>query len=105
MRFLVFYMTDCPQIVGNPLTSMIGRNVRQQWFGFLSKHDFRQFVALTGLYADSALESAIVFRDDHQAESFCMAYVLPIPQVRKRKLDERDWQRVRRAVINVFGKK
>ena len=32
------------------------------------------------------------------------AYVMPIPEVRKEQCDERDWLRVRRAVLSVFGR-
>jgi hypothetical protein len=32
------------------------------------------------------------------------AYVTPIPETRKEQYDEQDWERVRRAVISVFGR-
>ena len=31
------------------------------------------------------------------------AYVTPIPKTRKDRFDERDWQRVRQAMLSVFG--
>ena len=105
MRFLIFYIVDCPQPKGSLLFPKIGPNLRQQWLALLTKQEFQEFLALTGLHADSGLASTILFQDDHQAESFCIAYVVPIPEVRRHRLDERDWHRIRRAVLSVFGRR
>ena len=46
---------------------------------------------------------AISFKDDGGERAILSAYVTPIPEVRKKNGDENDWQRIRRAVLSMFG--
>ena len=83
----------------------------------LDEEQFQEFVESTGLVADSTerwavsarpglgfgWSPAISFGDDGDDRAILNAYVTPIPETRKEGCDERDWQRVRRAVLNVFG--
>jgi hypothetical protein len=89
----------------------------RKWCGMLTKEQFQRFVDATGLVADSTetmgsigapgfgfgWSPAISFRDDGQERAILSAYVTPVPETRKERFDERDWQRVRRAVLSVFG--
>ncbi len=93
------------------------RGKHRKWCGLLTKEQFEGFVNSTGLIADSTetmgsigapgfgfgWSPAISFRDDGQERAILPAYVTPIPEVKKERSDERDWQRVRRAVLSVFG--
>jgi hypothetical protein len=45
---------------------------------------------------------AISFRSD-DPDAIQNAYVTPIPEVERESCDERDWQRVRGAVLAVYG--
>lgn len=45
---------------------------------------------------------AISFHSDDQ-DAIQSAYVTPIPEVRKQTFSERDWDRVREAVLAVYG--
>jgi hypothetical protein len=45
---------------------------------------------------------AISFRSD-DPDAIQSAYVTPLPEVTKQAFDERDWERVRRAILTVFG--
>lgn len=47
---------------------------------------------------------AIAFNDDGTERAILNAYVTPIPETRKERYDERDWERVRRAILSVFGR-
>ncbi|MGD0899740.1 MAG: hypothetical protein ABR915_18055 [Thermoguttaceae bacterium] len=89
----------------------------RKWCGMLTKEQFQRFVDATGLVADSTetmgslgapgfgfgWSPAISFRDDGQERAILSAYVTPVPETRKERFDERDWRRVRRAVLSVFG--
>ena len=89
----------------------------RKWCALLTKDQFNDFVESIGLVADSTetmgslgapgfgfgWSPAISFRDDGDERAFLNAYVTPIPETRKQKFDERDWQRVRQAVLSVFG--
>ena len=84
----------------------------------LDKDQFTEFVQATGLVADSTQtlgslgdtgfgfgwSPAIAFNDDGSDRAILNAYVTPIPETRKEQYDERDWERVRRAVLSVFGR-
>jgi hypothetical protein len=83
----------------------------------LTKEQFQRFVASMGLVADSTetmgsigapgfgfgWSPAISFRDDGQERAILSAYVTPVPETRRERFDERDWWRVRRAVLSMFG--
>ena len=89
----------------------------RKWCGLLTKEQFEKFVTATGLVADSTetmgslgapgfgfgWSPAISFRDDGSERAILSAYVTPIPEVKKEGFDDRDWQRVRRAVLSMFG--
>jgi hypothetical protein len=45
---------------------------------------------------------AISFNGDHE-DAITNAYVTPIPQTTKASGNEQDWQRVRQAVLSVYG--
>ena len=89
----------------------------RKWCGLLTKKQFERFLDATGLFAEPVetlgsigapglglgRSPAISFRQDHEPHAILGAYVTPIPEVRKQRFDERDWQRVRRAVRNVIG--
>jgi hypothetical protein len=45
---------------------------------------------------------AVSFRNDDE-DAIVSAHVSPIPEVEKQAFDDRDWQRVRAAIINVYG--
>lgn len=47
---------------------------------------------------------AISFNGDDE-DAILNAYVTPLPEVEKEGFDERDWQRVREAVLNVYGRR
>jgi hypothetical protein len=93
------------------------RGKHRKWCGLLTKEQFNRFVEATGLVADSTetmgslgapgfgfgWSPAIAFNDDGSQRAILSAYVTPIPETRKGRYDERDWQRVRRAVLNTFG--
>ncbi len=93
------------------------RGKHRKWCGLLTKKQFERFVNSTGLVADSTetmgsigapgfgfgWSPAISVRDDGQERAILSAYVTPIPETRKERFDEKDWQRVRRAVLNTFG--
>ena len=93
------------------------RGKHRKWCGVLTKDQFNEFVQSTGLFADSTQtmgslgapgfgfgwSPAISFRDDGGRRAVLNAYVTPIPETSKESLDERDWKRVRRAVLNIFG--
>ena len=93
------------------------RGKHRKWCALLTKDQFNEFVDSTALVADSTetmgslgapgfgfgWSPAISFRDDGEERGILSAYVTPVPQTRKEKFDERDWQRLRRAVLSVFG--
>jgi hypothetical protein len=88
----------------------------RKWGAVLDRDQFDEFVSKLGLYADDVetmgsigapglgygVSPAISFsRDDPDA--ILSAYVTPIPEVEKDHADERDWQRVRQAVLSFYG--
>jgi hypothetical protein len=89
----------------------------RKWCSLLSREQFDRFINSTGLVADSTetmgslgapgfgfgWSPAISFRDDGSERAILSAYVTPIPETRKERFDERDWRRVRRAMLRVFG--
>ena len=89
----------------------------RKWCGLLTKEEFERFLDSTGLVADSTetmgsigapgfgfgWAPAISFQDDGSERAILSAYVTPIPETRKEHCDDRDWHRVRRAVLSMFG--
>ena len=88
----------------------------RKWAGVLTRDQFDQFVRQCRLTAEEvqtmgALGTpgcgygwapAISFRGD-DPDAIASAYVTPLPEVRKDRLDDRDWGRVRAAVLAVYG--
>jgi hypothetical protein len=88
----------------------------RKWCAVLDRDQFDEFVSKLGLYAEDVetmgslgapglgygVSPAISFtRDDPDA--ILSAYVTPMPEVGKEHGDERDWRRVRQAVLSVYG--
>ena len=48
------------------------------------------------------LRAAIAPTSDHE-DCIANAYVTPIPEVERESFDEEDWERVRGAVLSVYG--
>jgi len=92
------------------------RGHHRKWCAILNKKQFEEFIAHCGLFAEDvetmgAIGSpafghgwspAISFRSDDQ-NSIQSAYVTPMPEVRKGHGDERDWKRIREAVLSLYG--
>jgi len=90
----------------------------RKWCAMLNKDQFSDFVRATGLVAEDVQtmgsigapgfgigwSPAISFSDDGSERAILNAYVTPIPEVRKDHYDEHDWERVRRAVLSMFGR-
>ena len=88
----------------------------RKWCAVLDRDQFNEFVDRCGLVAKDVQTMgsigapgfgvgwgpAISFRSD-DPDAILSAYVTPIPEVRKAALDERDWERVRDAVLAVYG--
>ncbi len=88
-----------------------------KWTALLTRDQFDEFVNALGLFAESTetmgsigspgfgfgWSPAISFTsDDHDA--ILSAYVTPVPEVEKKNGgDERDWRRVRRAVLSAYA--
>jgi hypothetical protein len=82
----------------------------------LDREQFNEFVDHCGLFAERTetmgslgapgfgfgWAPAISFRSD-DPDAIQNAYVTPIPEVERESCDERDWQRVRGAVLAVYG--
>jgi hypothetical protein len=93
------------------------RGKHRKWAAMLTKDQFREFVEATGLVAEDVQTMgslgapgfgfgwapAISFTDNGEDRAILSAYVTPLPEVRKQEFDERDWERLRRAVLNVYG--
>ena len=89
----------------------------RKWCGLLTKEQFTDFVDHTCMFAEDvetmgsigapgfgySLAPAISFRDDGEDRAIRNAYVTPVPETKKDGFDERDWRRVRQAVLNVYG--
>jgi hypothetical protein len=88
----------------------------RKWAGLLTREQFDEFVEATGLYAESTetmgslgapgfgfgWAPAISFTSD-DPDAIQSAYVTPIPEVTRPRSDERDWDRVKGAVLAVYG--
>jgi hypothetical protein len=88
----------------------------RKWCAVLERDQFNEFVDHCGLFAERTetmgsigapgfgygWAPAISFRSD-DPDAIQNAYVTPIPEVERESCDERDWQRVRGAVLAVYG--
>jgi hypothetical protein len=84
----------------------------RKWTALLTRRQFDAFVSKLGLYAEDvqtmgSLDGfgwapAISFNGDHE-DAFLSAYITPIPETSKEGGDERNWKRVRRAVLSEYG--
>ena len=88
----------------------------RKWAALLNREQFDAFVDHTGLTAedvetmgslgapgfDFGWAPAISF-DGHAPDALQNAYVTPIPETRKPRSSDQDWQRVRSAVLAVYG--
>ena len=88
----------------------------RKWTALLTRNQFDAFVGKLGLHAESTetmgslgapgfgfgWSPAISFTSDDQ-DAITSAYVTPLPETTKEGGDERDWQRVREAVLSVYG--
>jgi len=88
----------------------------RKWVALLTRKQFDAFVSKLSLYADSTetmgslgapgfgfgWSPAISFNAEHE-DAILSAYVTPLPTTTKEGGDERDWQRVRQAVLSVYA--
>ncbi len=88
----------------------------RKWCAILDREQFDEFVDHCGLYAETTetmgslgapgfgfgWAPAISFTS-HETEAIQNAYVSPIPEVERESCNERDWERVRGAVLSVYG--
>ena len=88
----------------------------RKWCAVLNREQFDDFVQHCGLFAERTetmgslgapgfgfgWAPAVSFRSDAD-EAMQNAFVTPIPECRKESCNERDWRRVRKAVLAVYG--
>lgn len=88
----------------------------RKWCAILSREQFDEFVEQVGLIAEDVetmgslgapgfefgWAPAVSFRSD-DPDAIQSAYVTPIPETTRPRSDERDWERVRGAVLAVYG--
>ena len=88
----------------------------RKWAALLTRRQFDAFVDKLGLVAEDVQTMgslgapgfgygwapAISFNGDDQ-DAILNAYVTPLPEVEKQAYDDRDWHRVREAVLNVYS--
>lgn len=88
----------------------------RKWCAILDRDQFDEFIDRCCLYAESVetlgsigapglgygCSPAISFTAD-DPDAILSAYVTPIPEVNKDHGDERDWRRVRQAMLSVYG--
>lgn len=88
----------------------------RKWCALLTREQFEEFIEQCGLFAEDVQTlgslgapgfgfgwaPAISFRSD-DPDCIASAYVTPIPEVEKQGFGERDWERVRGAVLAVYG--
>lgn len=87
----------------------------RKWCALLTREQFGEFVEHCGLVAESTetmgslgapgfgfgWSPAISFRSD-DPEAIQSAYVTPLPETSRDQCDERDWNRVRKAVLSTY---
>ena len=88
----------------------------RKWCAVLNREHFDEFVNHTGLFAEDVetmgslgapgiglgWAPAISFHAD-DPDAIQNAYVTPIPEVERQSCGENDWDRVRGAVLSVYG--
>jgi hypothetical protein len=88
----------------------------RKWCAILNREQFDNFVNRSGLSAENCetmgslgapgfgfgWAPAISFNAD-DPDAIQNAYVTPIPEVEREQCNERDWERVREAVLAVYG--
>lgn len=88
----------------------------RKWAALLTRAQFDEFVRRCGLTAEDVetmgslgapgfgfgCAPAVSFNGD-DPDAILNAYVTPIPETAKERLDDRDWERVRGAVLSVYG--
>lgn len=88
----------------------------RKWAALLTRKQFDAFVERLGLVAEDVQTMgslgapgfgfgwapAISFNGDDE-DAILNAYVTPIPEVEKASFSDRDWHRVREAVLAVYG--
>lgn len=88
----------------------------RKWCALLDREQFEEFIEHCGLFAEDVQTlgslgapgfgfgwaPAISFRSD-DPDAIQSAYVTPIPEVEKDSFSDRDWDRVRGAVLAVYG--
>ena len=88
----------------------------RKWCAVLTRDQFDQFISGTGLTAEDVQTMgsigapgfgfgwapAISFNGD-DPNAIQNGYVTPLPKVEKANFDDRDWERVRGAVLAVYG--
>lgn len=89
----------------------------RKWAAMLDRERFDEFVGKLDLYAETTetmgslgapgfgfgWSPAISFTSD-DPNALLNAYVTPLPETSKAGGDDRDWQRVRQAVLSVYGR-
>jgi hypothetical protein len=88
-----------------------------KWVALLDREQFERFVAALGLYAEDVetlgslgapgfgfgWAPALSFTAS-DPDAILSAYVTPLPETRRRRYGDRDWRRVYRAVVGVYGR-
>lgn len=88
----------------------------RKWCAILDRDQFDEFVSFSGLYAERTetmgslgapgfgfgWAPAIAFTSS-DGDAIQSAYVTPIPETKREQCDKRDWKRIRRAVLSVYG--
>lgn len=87
----------------------------RKWCALLTREQFNEFVEHCGLVAENTetmgslgapgfgfgWSPAISFRSD-DPETIQSAYVTPLPETKREQCDEKDWHRVRKAVLATY---
>lgn len=88
----------------------------RKWCAVLEREPFDRFVDHCNLFAERCetmgslgapgfgfgWAPAISFNGDHE-DAICNAYVTPLPEVKRESCTERDWKRVKAAVLSVYA--
>lgn len=95
------------------------RGKHRKFCAWLSQEEFDALIKQTYMYAEdvetlgslgapgfAGIAPAICFRAESdpymQYGAMLMAYVTPVPSTSKRELNETDWQRIRRALLDKY---
>jgi hypothetical protein len=109
-------MTEAGESEYSYLSGRWTRGKHRKWVALLTRKQFDAFVDRLGLYAEKTetmgslgapgfgfgWSPAISFNADFE-DAILNAYVTPIPETTKEGGDERDWQRVRKAVLSAYA--